>query len=129
MPAAVPIILAVSTAVAASAATYQAVDANQQRQHAKGAAQAQADQAKAMQDELLKQQKEQEASAQAERDANATREADQAATDEGNASRDQSRRRQQALRAGAGSRQSTILTSPLGDTGAATTATKTLLGA
>jgi type II secretory pathway pseudopilin PulG len=37
MPAAVPIALA----VAAASTVYQAVDANQQRQHAKGAAQAQ----------------------------------------------------------------------------------------
>lgn len=41
MPAAVPAILAITAATTAAAATYTAVDSNQQRQHAKGAAEAQ----------------------------------------------------------------------------------------
>lgn len=133
MPAAVPIILGVTAALSAATATYQAVDANQQRKKAEGEANKQADAAKAAQEAILKQQKDQQdalAQDQASRDKTAQSKAtDQTASDAGNMARDQARRRQAALRGGAGSRQSTILTSPLGDVGQAPTATRTLLGA
>jgi len=51
-----PAIPIIAVAVAAASATYSAVDANQTRQHAKGAAQAGADQSAAQAAELKKQQ-------------------------------------------------------------------------
>jgi len=119
----------VANAVALGSEVYKGIEANKARKAAEDAANEQARQAQALQDQLLKQQKDAADAAAADKATKDQQASDQAAADAGNAARDASRRRQQALRSGAGSRQSTILTSPLGDVGQASTAAKTLLGA
>lgn len=99
------------TAAVLGGTIYQAVDANQQRQKAKGAMNEEKDRmAKAEMDLKNKQ-------AQADADAAAA------------VSRDQARKRQRMNAASAGGRRSTILTSPLGVSGSSDGAQKTLLGA
>ena len=98
------------TAAVLAPTIYQAVDANQQRQQAKGAMNAEKDRmAKAEMDLKDKQ-------AQADADAAAA------------VTRGQARKKQRMNAASAGGRQSTILTSPLGIQGGQEGAQKTLLG-
>lgn len=111
MPAAIPIVAAVATAAAVGGTAYSMVSANQQKQHAIGAAQAQNDAANAQinqeqaQDKATQQQKAQSASA--------TQQAALAAI--------------RASMGTSGSMGGTILTGPQG-AAAAPTQGKTLLG-
>lgn len=98
------------TALAVAPAIAQGVQSNQDRQHAKGAAEAEQEK----QRKLLEEQK--KAQQQAEADASAA------------VSREQARKRQTAGALAAGGRRSTILTGPLGVTGPQDSAQKTLLG-
>ena len=123
--AAIPIAATVLGGALIGSQVYQGIEANKARKQAEDAANEQARQTQAATDKLIADQK-----AQQEKMAS-----DQAALDENtktndvnNAARDTSRRRQTALRAGAGTRQWTILTSPLGDVSTPTTTAKTLLG-
>lgn len=98
------------TAAVLAPSIVQSVQANQDRQHAKGAAQAEEDKQK----KLLEDQKK----------AQAQSEADQSAA----VARDQQKKRQTAGALAAGGRRSTILTGPLGVTTPQDSAQKTLLG-
>lgn len=98
------------TAAVLSPTIFQAVDANQQRQKAKGAMNAEKDRMEKAEMDLKNRQ------AQADADAAAA------------VTRGQLRKKQRQNAASAGGRQSTILTSPLGVTEIAQGAQKTILG-
>lgn len=102
--------LITAAVVAASASSYQAVEANQQRQDAKGVANQQKDDAQKLLDEQKKQQQDAENTSTA------------------NAMRDIAKQRQQQIIGNAMGRGSTILTGGLGVQTPAQTANHPLLG-
>ena len=105
-------ILAAAAAITAATSTYQAVDANQQRQHAKGAAKAEGTRAENMRADLAARQKQEEEDAARLND------------------REMAKNRRRGLSTGSsGGRGGTVLTSPLGASGTPEIAQKTLLGA
>ncbi len=110
MPAAVPYLVATAVLTSAGTATYQAVDANQQRQKAKGKDNEAKEQTKRLAEEVNSRRTNEEGAAAA---------AGVAQT---------ARQRQRRVAAGAQGRRSTIVTGPLGLQEEAPTQRKSILG-